>query len=498
MTLPENMQNGAVFGLERRDWVLLAVLLVASRWLYHALGLTFDATPFPYFMQFIDPELLLSRLLESLWYYHANPPLLNLLAGVGIKVFGMQAPLFWSAVFHFLGALTAVSVYVLAWRLSGTRVAAAIATALLVFSPSFVLYENWFMYSFPTVALLTLSALLLYAYARTGRTAWCVGFFASLALLLLMRSLFHLAWMGGVVVLLAAASPGRRRQVLVASLVPLLVVAGWYGKNLYYFGKFGASTWLGLGLSNITTLVATREELQPLVASGELSQFALVSRYLDKDALFALPHPPTGIAVLDQVRKGDGSYNFNNIRIVSLDRYYTADAIAVARHFPGHYLRGWSLSNRLYFSPSSMNLYFSAENRRAARPMERLLNPVLYGTGGVPQRTLQPHFGFATAGGLEVNTSLPLLLAWFVLLGYGALQARRGLASGAPADRPRAIVFGYIVVAALYLYVVGTAFELAENYRYRYNVEPLMFVLATAAIVDAVRRLRARRGRGGH
>ena len=490
--MPASADTGSILGLERRDWALLVVLLVASRLLYAALGLTFDASTFPFFMQFIDPELLSSRLLESLWYYHANPPLLNLLAGVGIQAFGTQAPVFWSVVFHALGALTALSVYVLALRLSGSRIAAAVATGLLVFSPSFVLYENWFMYSFPAVALLSLSALLLYAYARTSRTGWCVAFFASLAVLLLTRSLFHLAWMVLVVGLLAAASPGRRRQVLVAALVPVLVVAGWYGKNLHYFGKFGASTWMGLGLSNITTLVATREELQPLVASGELSQFALVSRYTDKDALFALPHPPTGIAVLDQVRKGDGTYNFNNIRIVSLDHYYTADALAVARRFPGHYLHGWALSNRLYFSPSSMNLYFTRANRVAAWPMERLLNPVLYGTGAVPSRTLQPHFGYATPGELEVNTSLPLLLAWFGLLGYGALQARRGLASGDAADRPRALVFGYIVLAALYLYVVGTGFELAENYRYRYNVEPLMFVVAATAIVDAVRRWRGR------
>jgi hypothetical protein len=58
-------------------------------------------------MQFIEPDLLEHRLLESLWYYHGNPPLLNLPAGIGLKRAGDEAPWFYSAVFHLMGALTA-------------------------------------------------------------------------------------------------------------------------------------------------------------------------------------------------------------------------------------------------------------------------------------------------------------------------------------------------------------------------------------------------------
>ena len=229
-----------------RDSAIVLLLFACSRLLYALLGLQFYASTVPGYMQFIDPQLLTTRLLESLWYYHANPPMLNLVAGLGYKWFGTGANVFFSAMFHFLGAATALSVYALTWKLSSSRLAAHIVTALLVFSPAFVLYENWFMYTFPAAALLTISALVLYRYVQTRQTRWCVAFFAVLAVLLLTRSLFHLAWMVVIAALLAIVLRSSRRQVLAAAALPILVVASWYGKNYYYFGAFSSSTWVGV------------------------------------------------------------------------------------------------------------------------------------------------------------------------------------------------------------------------------------------------------------
>lgn len=478
------------FGARRRDLLIVAAVFALSRALYALLGLHFDASTVPGYMQFIDQELLSTRLLESLWYYHANPPLLNLLVGTGYKLFGGAAEIFFNVFFHLLGLATAWSVYILTWKLSAARVAAHITTALLAFSPSFVLYENWLMYSFPAAALLTMSALALYQYLQTRQTKWCIAFFGILAALLLTRSLFHLAWMILIAALLAA-SLGGRRQVLLAAIVPVLIVGLWYGKNYYYFGAFSSSTWMGLGLSNISTLVVTRDELQPLVNDGRLTRFALVSRYQQMNELFTSQQlPPTGIPVLDQVRKSSGVYNFNNQQLIAINRHYTHDAVTVIRTYPFSYVLGLVISNRLFFSPSNMNLYFSEANRAAAEPMERIFNPLLYGVGAAPKYLRQPHFGFQQTGILEVNTSFPLMMAWLLVLGYGYFQARQGLLSKDPERQPRAIMIGFIVITALYLYAVGTAFELAENYRYRFLIEPLFFVLAATAITALIRTVR--------
>jgi 4-amino-4-deoxy-L-arabinose transferase-like glycosyltransferase len=479
--------------LKRTDYAIVVALFAVSRGLYYLLGVRFDSSTLLPYMQFIDPPLLRERLLESLWYYHAHPPLLNLFTGIGLKLFGDHADVYFALSFHALGLALALAVYALTLRLAGTRAAAIVATLVLVFSPSFVLYENWLMYTFPSAALLTISALLLLRYVETGSTRWGVAFFGVLAALLLTRSIFHLAWLLLIVVLLAVLLRRHWRQVLLAAAAPLLIVVFWYGKNYYYFGTFGASTAMGLGLSNITTLMVERERLYPLFQEGRLSQYVMVSRYEHPELLFMLQKPvQTGIPVLDQVKKSDGRhYNYNNLQLVGANRYYVRDAIEVARTFPASYVIGLIISNRLFFSPTNMNAYFSDANRQAVRPMEWIFNPLLSGTGPHSGHLEQPHFGFVGRNQVEVNTSLPLILLWCVLLPYGYLQARRGVLATQPDIKPRALVLGFIVATALYLYGVSTAIELGENYRYRFNIEPLFVVLAVTAATDLLRSVRA-------
>lgn len=478
----------------RLDYLIVAGLFAVSRVLYAVLGVRFDSSTLQGYMQFIDLPLLRERLLESLWYYHAHPPLLNLYTGIGLKLFGNHADAYFSLTFHVLGFTMAVAVYILTLRLARSRPAAIVATALLVFSPAFVLYENWLMYTFPSAALLTISALLLHQYLATQSMRWAVAFFATLTLLLLTRSIFHLAWMVVVIALLAIALRRWWRQVLLAAAAPLLVVVFWYGKNYYYFGTFGASSAAGLGLANITTLMVERERLYPLFQDGRLSQYVMVSRYERPELLFMLQTPVhTGIPVLDEVKKADGRhYNYNNLQMVGVNRYYMRDAIEVIRTFPASYAIGVIISNRLFFSPTNMNAYFSPQNRAAALPMERIFNPLLYAVAAKPGFMQQPHFGFVDRNQMEVNTSVFLIAQWLVLLAYGYVQARRGFVARDIDGMPRALVLGFIVLTALYLYVVSTTIELAENYRYRFNIEPLFLVLLVTAAADLVRKLRSR------
>lgn len=480
--------------MRRVDYAIVIALFTVSRSLYWLLGLHFDSSTLLPYMQFIDPRLLRERLLESLWYYHAHPPLLNLFTGIGLKLFAEHADSYFAVCFHALGLAMALAVYILTLRLSGARAAAIVAAALLVFSPGFVLYENWLMYTLPSAALLTISALLLHQYLMTRRTRWAVGFFGVLAALLLTRSIFHLAWMVLVVALLAIVLRQHWRQVLLAAAAPLLLVVFWYAKNYYYFGTFGASTTMGLGLANITTLMVERERLLPLFQEGRLSQYVMVSRYERPELLFMLQTPRhTGVPVLDQIKKSDGrTYNYNNLQMVDVNRYYTRDAIEVVRTFPASYVVGLIISNCLFFSPTNMNEFFTPANRQAVLPMERIFNPLLYGVRAMPGFTEQPHFGFVGRNRMEVNTSLLLIALWCVLLPYGYLQARRGVLAADPESKPRALVIGFIVLTALYLYGVATAFELGENYRYRFDIEPLFMVLTVIAATDLIRALRAR------
>ena len=471
--------------------VCVGLAALASRAAYFVAGVRFDTSPFPGYIQFIDDDLLRDRLLESVWYSHAHPPGLNLLVGGGYRAFGEHAPAFFSLLFHCLGLVLAVAVFALTLRLTGTRVAAYICAALLVVSPGFVLYENWLMYTFLEAVLLAASAVALYKTLDRGSAAWAVTLFSILAILVLTRGFFHLAWFALVVLYVVWAAPTRLR-VLAAAAVPFLVATLWYAKNYLYFGTFAASTMFGFGLSNIGTLTVSREELAPLVERGTVSPLALVSRYEDTAVLFSVPNnSPAGVPVLDEPRKSDGTFNYNYRPLIDINRQYGRDSFAVIRHYPASYVIGVLIANRLFFSPSSMNEYFSPENRVAAEPFERVLNPLLYGVAGQPAFVAQPHFGFDRPPSLEVNTSVLQIALWVLVLAFGWLRVRQAFFERAPEDRTACVVLGYLLFVMLYVYALGTLVELGENYRYRFVAEPFLVVAAAVMVTDAVRKLKA-------
>ena len=476
---------------DRYDFLTVVALFACSTALYAVLGVRFDGSTLSS-MAFIDQPLLAERLLESLWYFHATPPLLNLIVGIGIKAFGEHAAAFYTVFFHIVGFLAALCVYLLAWRLSASRVAAAVTTALLLFSPQFVLNENCLFYDFLATALLIFATYALYHFVQTRSVRWGVGFFALLAVLLLTRSVFHLAWMVVITALLLVFLWEWRRQILLAAAVPLLIVALWYGKNAYYFGKFGASTWMGLGLYNVTTMLVPQRELVPLVQRHELSTWALVSRYDPRGLIFrAQLRPPLGVPVVDNMTKADGRANWNYRDIPAIDRYYTADALTVARRFPATYVFGLYLSNRLYFSPTSFSPYWLPGNAAAVQPMERIFTPLLSGVSANVGLTSLAPYGFPDELTTRINPSPLLIAVWLAAFGSAYALARKAFIQRAARADPAGIVMGFLFVTAVYLYVISTTIELGENYRYRFLIEPLFFVLTAAVIMRGLRALRS-------
>jgi hypothetical protein len=474
------------------DLGFVTLLTLAGRGAYFAAGVRFDASPFPSYMQFIDAKLLDERLLESIWYSHAHPPGLNLLVGSFYRVFGEHAPAFLSLFFHGLGLVFAAGVFALTLRLTGVRLAAYVCTALLVMSPGFVLYENWLMYTFLEVVLLSISAVALYQALDRGSTAWAVTLFTALATLVLTRGLFHLGWFVLVVAYVTWAAPHRLR-IIGAAALPLLAATLWYAKNYFYFGTFAGSTVFGLGLSNIGTLTVPRADLTPLVEKGIVSPLALVSRYQDVSRLFSAGNDtPSGIPVLDSPRKSDGEYNYNYRPLIAINAQYARDSLAVIRKYPASYAIGVISANRLFFSPSSMNEYFSPQNRAAVKPFERFFNPVLYGVAAEPGFMIQPHFGFDVPPSLEVNTSVWLIALWGLALALGWLRVRPLFFAASVDDRVALVTLGYMLFVMVYVHALGTLVELGENYRYRFVVEPFLAVLITVLATNGIRRLAAR------
>jgi hypothetical protein len=167
-----------------------------------------------------------------------------------------------------------------------------------------------------------------------------------------------------------------------------------------------------------------------------------------------------------------------------------ADGLEVVRTHPGAYLMGLGLSNRFFFSPNHINPFFVEHNRSAALYAHQWMMPLLYGLPLGVEVVRVPRYGWNTGPEVPIHTSIPLILAWVLLLGYGYTQARKVVWAAEPPLEARALAIGFIVLTCLYVYGVGTMLELGENSRYRFLTEPLLTVLGATAVVALCRKLR--------
>lgn len=87
-------------------WLVVVCAFVLCRWAYYRAGVRFNSDPVYYFAQLLDPYLLSHRLLESILYLHAQPPLFNLLTGLALKLGGEHVDvLLWA---FYLGVALAI------------------------------------------------------------------------------------------------------------------------------------------------------------------------------------------------------------------------------------------------------------------------------------------------------------------------------------------------------------------------------------------------------
>jgi hypothetical protein len=206
-----------------RAMLTLTSIFVVVQATYYALGVTFNRGTLVGIMHFLDTELLRTHLIESLWYLHIQPPLMNLFAGLILKITPDSAWLF-QAIFLALGLTLYLSTYLLQLRLRVHPKLAAVLSTLFMASPSFILWENFLLYTFPCAALLALAAVLLCHFLER-RSSWAIaGFFVALMVICGMRSMFHLGYMILVFGVVLYLGKGMRLRVFAIGIIPVLVV----------------------------------------------------------------------------------------------------------------------------------------------------------------------------------------------------------------------------------------------------------------------------------
>ncbi|UCD63692.1 MAG: glycosyltransferase family 39 protein [Candidatus Zixiibacteriota bacterium] len=475
--LPTPVEN--TFGY--RPLLFLAVIFVVSRIVYFALGVRFDMEPLGSFWQYIDPALLKSSLLQSVYYQHSQPPLFNLFLGIVVKLFPGHEAVVFQVVFAVLGLVLNLSLYALLTRLNVSNRLALILTVVFMVSPASILYENFLFYTYPITALLCVSAVMLHRYLQEHRVSDLILFFTMLLMLALTRSFFHILWL---VVLWGALLYFRRadrKRVFLTGGVIILLCFSVYAKNAYVFGGFSTSSWFGMNIARMTTWRMGLEERYRLMRLRKLSPLAVIKPFRKLETYQELAQfplaPPTGIEVLDQPMKSTGVPNLNNFNYIRLSRQYASDAWYVLKKSPGLYLASLAESLHTYWLPSS-SYSFLTENRSRIHYPDRAYNLILFGQFDYEDTITDQRAFF--------STGLFILAGYLAVLVVGFRLIRRSL-SRRKVDYPAVLTLAFLWFNLLYITLVGNAFELGENNRFRFITEPVFVVLLGMAIKNKFR-----------
>jgi hypothetical protein len=458
--------------------LLLLGAFALSRAAAYAAGVRFDSAPLGYFWQIIDPELLRTRLLESLFYLHAQPPLFNAYLGAVLKLFPVHFEGALQAVYLGLGLVQAVGVYLLLCALGFRRWTSAIVAAALSVTPAALIYENWLFYEYPTVTLLVLSALALHRFLVRGTILWGACFFGLLATVMYLRSFFQVAWLLLVIALLLLTRPDRRRATLLTGAGAAAVVLLLIGKNLVVFGVPTTSSWFGMNLAEVVYSQVPRAERERLVERGELSRVSLLDPFSDPSEYLAVARrpPERGVPVLDRLTKTSGRENMNNEILIGVSRDYAKDSLRLIRRRPAAYAKAVVYSGGLYLQPSTETPFVTANRSQLG----------WYGTVFDRAVLLQPaddEIGWAI---LAVHTAALL---------YGLVLAVRLLNRRVEATAT-SVTLAYVWLTLAYVTIVVALTQVMENERMRYLVDPLALVLFAAAVRETA-AWRASRRRGG-
>jgi hypothetical protein len=441
--------------------------------------------------QDIDPVLLEQAPWQSLFHLHAQPPLLNAVAALGLALFGSAASKAWYVLFALLALATVQLTFKLVEALTASRGVALVTALLLLVSPSFIAYSHLFLYMLPAALLATASAWVVRGAVEDGgwpRLALVAAVFGTAPLL---WAAFHPVWLLLATPWVVWVSAARRRALLAMS-VAIVVLAACILKNGLLFDSWQMSSWSGMNLARVTVQQLPQAQRKKLVASRLLSRISLIDPFADLGRYRAVPDPaPTGVPLLDMARKHGGERNLHHLKYVAVARRYGRDATRLLRARPRRYLRTvrdgfW----QLYLHPASDHF----ETQPAIEQLgwyDRAYELVVYGrplehTFPDPKKP-KPPWTTAIESGI-------LLRLWFlaVLIGGPLWVVRLGRAGRLRS--PDGATVASLVGVLWYVTLICNATEFGENQRFRFVVEPIAFVLAAAGLTAAWRRLGHIRG----
>ena len=481
----------------KKSLIFIITVFILSRLFFFYKGIRFNTDNLVCFWQFIDPVLLKNNLFQSIYYLHIQPPLFSLFLGSILKLFPNAYALVFNFIYLAFGLTLAVSIFLILTKLRVNSRLSIILTVLFMISPATILYENILFYDYPTMTLLCLSALFLHRFVNKGKLWNGMAFFVLLSLIVLIRSIFHIVWFIFFVCVLLFYQRNNRKRIVLAAIVPFILIAFIYLKNLYLFGIFNGSSWMGLSLSRFIGDELPEDERKALINQSKISKFSLIEAYSPlgdyRDSLSKIRK--TNIAVLDQQIKSTGYTNFNNIEYVGISKQYLKDTVYILFSHPEIYLKGLARAYYFYFLPATEFNYLNMNgNRDHIYSLIRLSNFLFCGQ-------VLPHRDYSQYKKNDIykyykykflSTGLLLIIGFMVSAVYGLRVVFSTLTKKdlllKTTDLPFALTVLFLWANIIYVTLTCNFLSWGENFRYRFTIDPFILILLGLVINEIIRK----------
>ena len=217
--------------------ILIFIFIISRYFYYNFFDIKFDSWTIGVYWQFIPKNLLRDDLLNSILYNHYQPPLLNLVVGLLMKVTENYIEIL-QLIYLFCGLLSFVFIYLICKDFKFSKKVSMIISIILMVLPTSILYENHLYKEYLTFFFL----IALFYYSNKIYNNQCsikhilfLSFF--LSLLCLTRETFHIFW-GYILIFFIQKNLTNFKKILLF-MIFTIIVSPFYLKNLLIFNKFG-------------------------------------------------------------------------------------------------------------------------------------------------------------------------------------------------------------------------------------------------------------------
>ena len=431
--------------------------------------------------------LPLADLKHNLWetflHLHNQPPLFTVYGLTLDLLFGASLPAGMTITHVICGILMCLMTYMLLWRCMRSKSAALFISLLLALNPSAFLYEALGLYTMLAAFFVMAAAFCLLIYQSSGQNRYLCLFVLCINLLILVRSVYHVALLIPVVALVCILCQRDLRRVLLGSLLICLLSLGWFGKNLLVHGSFSSSSWLGMSLWKVARYDYHPDELANLYKQG-----VLTDRMVIWWNTFEIPSVYPGFAPIENgipILSGDNS---NNAVYPQLTQHYLQNALSLIRHDPWRYVRGTLRAYGYYSCPSSTWEALFKNSAALPASYRAASHRLLHMRGAAEESARVLGMSWEDYG---VCSNLYFIIPLLVLaLPLSALAACRMNWSRwrALIQREAPLVFIWGIIA--YTSLASNLFETPENARYKFMIEIPLFALLAIIIWRITMRLR--------